>query len=93
MAMKKCERCSLKDAKPCYECAACVGGDDHFKPIQQRIKTTRADKIRAMSDGELAVFFAKTDAALYRSELPIIAYRGETVNDNLEWLIEEANHE
>jgi len=56
--------------------------------------TTRADRFRAMSDEDLAVFFAKVDAALYRADLPVIAYRGEKVNENLDWLrkpCEEAN--
>ena len=51
----KCEYCYLKNAKPCYECSACMSGDDHFRPAKQEKKrTTNADRIRAMSDEELA---------------------------------------
>jgi len=46
-----------------------------------------------MSDMELAVFLAKVDAALYRADLPVIAYRGATVNDNLDWLRKPAGGE
>ena len=49
-------------------------------------RETNADRIRAMSDEELAVFLAKVDAALYRADLDVIAYRGAAVNDNLDWL-------
>ena len=31
--MDKCKCCYLRDEKPCYECSACMGGDDHFRPI------------------------------------------------------------
>jgi len=34
--MKKCEFCYLKDAKPCYECNTCAGGDDHFRPVPKQ---------------------------------------------------------
>ncbi|BAK98998.1 hypothetical protein OBV_18000 [Oscillibacter valericigenes Sjm18-20] len=51
---------------------------------------THADRIRSMSDEELVVFFAKVDAALYRADLPVVAYRGETVNENLDWLRQPA---
>ena len=29
--MNKCGYCYLRDAKPCYECNLCMGGDNHFK--------------------------------------------------------------
>lgn len=51
---------------------------------------TNADHIRSMSNEELAVFFAKVDAALYRADLDVIAYRGEKVNENLDWLCQPA---
>ena len=51
----KCEYCYLKNAKPCYECSACMSGDDHFRPAKPKNKQmTNADRIRAMSDEELA---------------------------------------
>ena len=36
----------------------CMNGDDHFKPITKTQKETNADRIRAMSDEELAVFLS-----------------------------------
>ena len=51
----KCEYCYLKNARPCYECSACMSGDDHFRPAKPKNKQmTNADRIRAMSDEELA---------------------------------------
>lgn len=50
-----------------------------------------ADRIRAMTDEELAHFLSKVDAALYRDDLEIIAYRADKVADALEWLEREAN--
>ena len=53
----KCEYCYLKNARPCYECSACMSGDDHFRPAKPKNKQmTNADRIRAMSDEELAEF-------------------------------------
>ena len=54
---------------------------------------TNAEKIRAMSDEEMAVFLAKGDAALYRADLDVVAYRGEKVNENLDWLQQPAKEE
>lgn len=51
---------------------------------------TNADRIRAMNNYELAVFFAKTKADLYRADLPVIAYSTQNMKDNLEWLQEPA---
>jgi hypothetical protein len=31
--VSKCDKCALNNCKPCYECSACKGGDDHFRPI------------------------------------------------------------
>lgn len=58
--MNKCKTCYLINAKPCYECSACVSGDDHYKywPNTQ----TNADRIRSMGDEELAEWLV--DAAV-----------------------------
>ena len=51
----KCEYCYLQNARPCYECSACMSGDDHFRPVKpEKKQMTNADKIRAMNDDELA---------------------------------------
>lgn len=60
---------------------------DYHKP---RKTTTNADRIRAMNNYELAVFFAKTKAALYRADLPVIAYSTQDMAENLEWLQQPA---
>lgn len=49
-----------------------------------------ADRIRAMTDEELACFLARIDAALYRDDLDIVAYRADQVTDALEWLERQA---
>lgn len=49
---------------------------------------TNADRIRAMNGYELAVFFAKTKAALHLADLPVIAYSAQDMNNNLEWLMQ-----
>ena len=66
----KCEYCYLQNAKPCYECSACMSGDDHFRPAKpEKKQMTNADRIRAMNDGELAEFIKniKVRAALCKS--------------------------
>ena len=55
----KCEYCYLKNARPCYECSACMSGDDHFRPAKPKNKQmTNADRIRKMSDYEMAQMLA-----------------------------------
>ena len=54
----KCHNCALRDAKPCMECSMCMSGDSHFRPIPNAIKKSNADRIRAMSDEELAKFIS-----------------------------------
>ena len=52
--MKKCKTCYLINAKPCYECSACARGDDHYRYYSTA--HTNADRIRSMSDKELAEY-------------------------------------
>ncbi|WP_180994642.1 hypothetical protein [Clostridium sp. chh4-2] len=49
------------------------------------------DRIRKMTDEELARFLACVDAALYRDDLDIVAYRADKVADALEWLKRQTN--
>lgn len=51
---------------------------------------TNADRIRAMTDDELAIFLSKTQASVARTTQTAVAYRAETVEMNLEWLREAA---
>ena len=56
----KCEYCYLQNARPCYECSACMSGDDHFRPAEpEKKQMTNADKIRAMSDEEITEFVCR----------------------------------
>ena len=48
------------------------------------------ERIRAMTDEELAHFLATVEAKLYRDDLDIIAYRADEVADALEWLKRES---
>ena len=56
------------------------------KAFQKEDTMRNADRIRAMTDEELACFLARIDAALYRDDLDIVAYRADQVADALEWL-------
>ena len=68
------------------ECAA-------FNKAVEDKPMTNADRIRAMNNYELAVLFAKTKAALYRADLPVIAYSTQDTAENLEWLQQPAEGE
>lgn len=59
--MKNCNICYLRDTKPCYECSACMAGDCHFRPAPKAKKQSNADRIRAMSDEELAEFISRIE--------------------------------
>ena len=59
--MKNCKICYLRDKKPCYECSACMAGDCHFRPAPKAKKQSNADRIRAMSDEELAEFISRIE--------------------------------
>lgn len=59
--MTKCNSCALRDAKPCMECSMCMSGDSHFRPIPNTEKKTNADRIRSMSDEELAEFISRIE--------------------------------
>lgn len=52
--MKKCQKCVLKDAKPCYECSMCMGGNDHFRPMPDISQKTNATYtvLRSVPAGE-----------------------------------------
>lgn len=49
---------------------------------------TNAEKIRAMSDEDLAILFAKVGADLHRLDRPVQSYRGYDANKNYDWLIQ-----
>lgn len=53
--MKKCKSYYLRGSKPCYECSACAHGDDDYYEYYRTIYTN-ADRIRSMSDEELAEY-------------------------------------
>lgn len=76
----KCDNCKKRDD--------CASGSGLVWPCGSYVPKafTNADRIRAMNNYELAVFFSKTKAALYRADLTVIAYSTEDMKDNLEWL-------
>lgn len=47
---------------------------------------SNADRIRAMSDEDLAIMFAMLRADLTELDMQVRAYRGQDVNDNYDWL-------
>lgn len=55
------------------------------KPITE-YQMTNADRIRAMSDEELAIMFAMLRADLSRLDAAVRPYSGMDVNDNYDWL-------
>lgn len=83
----KCDNCKKHD-----DCATGSGLVWPCGAYVQKV-VTNADRIRAMNDYELAVFFAKTKAALYRADLPVIAYSTQDMAENLEWLYQPAEGE
>lgn len=66
-----------------------VGYKWKLKFRRGRMKNT--ERIRAMTDEELAHFLATVEAKLYRDDLDIIAYRADEVADALEWLKRESH--
>ena len=96
----KCHNCALRDAKPCMECSMCMSGDSHFRPIPNAIKKTNADRIRAMSDEELAEMLVVAvnglqPCTLYYS-MPTertFLTEAEAVRVTLEWLQQPAEED
>lgn len=88
--MKKERNCSnckhTNKAEDEFPCSVCIRNYiDKYEPI------TNYDRIKSMSVEEMAVFFAKINASLHRANLPVIAYRGEVVNENIDWLLQEVS--
>ena len=88
----KCNICALKDTKPCYECHMCMGGDSHFRPIPNAKKKTNADKIRAMSDEELAQFLDMCEDAGSQDSTVAIDENGNPIR-MIYWLQQPAEEE
>lgn len=79
-----CERCPAQPTcllnpggKACLRNAAEKGFD---------ARPTMYDRVREMDMEEMAVFFAKVKAQLYRADLSVSAYTGAEVNEALDWL-------
>lgn len=51
---------------------------------------TNGDRLRQMTDDELAHFLAKVEALLYRDDFDIVAYQADKVADNLKWIKRDA---
>ena len=54
---------------------------------------TNGDRIRAMTDEELAIMFAMLRADLSRLDARVRPYSGRDVNDNYDWLKQPAEEE
>lgn len=88
---KYCERCYLRDAKPCMECSTCNPGHRNFKPAPTPLPTN-ADRIRSMSDEELAEFIDEISGF----QADYLRYKGTAIINGglLDWLrqpVEEVN--
>ena len=80
--------------KPCGDCWVFGEGNEPSKFVETENRQTNADRIRSMTDEELALWLAKfTDC----SECPISAYPHCTTSDEAcacgwhEWLKEEVS--
>ena len=56
-----------------------------FNPWDKKTDTN-ADRIRAMSDEEMAIMFAMLKADLTRLDRPVRQFSGRDANDNYDWL-------
>ena len=89
--VSKCEYCYLQNAKPCYECSACMSGDDHFRPAKpEKKQMTNADKIRAMSDEELSKVIREPFCDKRTLDECTISYCGVCDQCVLDWLQQPA---
>ena len=93
----KCEYCYLQNARPCYECSACMSGDDHFRPAKpEKKQMTNADRTRAMSDEELAELLANETYRIAKPCFDAFGYGLEKqviYAKRLEWLQQPAEGE
>lgn len=88
---KYCERCYLRDAKPCMECSTCNHGHRNFRLAPHT--PTHADRIRAMSDEELAVTLMRPNE-MGMAEIPCDHSDDKNCCECLlNWLKQEAGEE
>ena len=80
--MDKCK----KDGRPC------IFSKDCFEE-EEKTPQTNADRIRAMTDEELAVFLATIQADLYKYDRSVGMFAGSDANENYSWLQKSANGE
>lgn len=82
----KCEYCYLQNARPCYECSACMSGDDHFRPAKpEKKQITNADRIRSMTDDELNEMFHE----IYNAGAEdAVAYEWGQRTNSFEWTMD-----
>lgn len=77
------------DTYLCNNCDFADGSCGDYKEVP----LTNADRIRAMSDEEMAIMFAMLKADLTRLDRPVRKYSGMDVNDNYDWLQQPAEEE
>lgn len=70
------------DNDNCANCEFCDNSGGEYKEVP----LTNADRIRAMSDEEMAIMFAMLKADLTRLDRPVRQFSGRDANDNYDWL-------
>lgn len=94
---KYCEKCYPRDAKPCAECSYCFPDHKNFRPIPHT--PTNADRIRAMSDEELASFLLFFVPTTFSKEMYTgVSGKYDTsaevaIRHSLDWLTQPAKEE
>lgn len=80
---KYCELCYARDAKPCMECSVCNPGHRNFRPAPTP-PPTNADRIRGMSDEEMARFLDEISGF----QADYLKYKGKAIDavHLIDWL-------
>lgn len=94
------DKTSPMKSKPLVDCTCKLGtkgcftdGRCHAIGNCKNKIVTKADRVRAMSDEELAIMFAILRADLSRLDAAIRPYSGRDVNDNYDWLKQPADED
>lgn len=89
MSCKKCLH-HKRNKKACEDCSRL---SNVMEPNPRFVENNNYNRIKNMTVEEMAVFFAKINARVHRADLPVVAYYGEDVNRNIDWLMQEVADE